>query len=70
MVAAERISRVLKKRGVCLCEANAPPELLSQAFSSFKAIGWCVPQAFDEAEVLWKDLFCRFTRWRAFQAWK
>lgn len=40
VVAAERISRILKKRGVCLCEANAPPELLSQAF--------------DEAEVLWK----------------
>ncbi|CAK9084950.1 unnamed protein product [Durusdinium trenchii] len=40
VVAAEKISRILKKRGVCLCEANAPPELLSQAF--------------DEAEVLWK----------------
>jgi len=38
--AAEKISDVLKKRGVCLCEANAPHDILSQAY--------------DEAEILWK----------------
>ncbi|CAE7949292.1 Xpc [Symbiodinium sp. KB8] len=40
--AAEKISDILKKRGVCLCEANAPHDILSQAF--------------EEAEVLWKEL--------------
>eukprot|EP00930_Biecheleria_cincta_P056221 TRINITY_DN42387_c0_g1_i1.p1 TRINITY_DN42387_c0_g1~~TRINITY_DN42387_c0_g1_i1.p1 ORF type:complete len:334 (+),score=71.72 TRINITY_DN42387_c0_g1_i1:64-1002(+) len=40
VAASEKIVRCLKGRGVCLCEANAPHELLSQAY--------------DEAEALWK----------------
>eukprot|EP00933_Yihiella_yeosuensis_P040182 TRINITY_DN34419_c0_g1_i1.p1 TRINITY_DN34419_c0_g1~~TRINITY_DN34419_c0_g1_i1.p1 ORF type:complete len:309 (+),score=68.78 TRINITY_DN34419_c0_g1_i1:96-1022(+) len=40
VLAAEKIVNVLKGRGVCLCEANAPPELLTEAF--------------EEAEQLWK----------------
>lgn len=39
--AAKKVVGVLKERGVCLCEANAPAELLSAA---------C-----DEAEQLWED---------------
>lgn len=38
--AAEKIVDVLEQRGVCVCEANAPVDLLSQAF--------------DEAEALWE----------------
>jgi len=40
VVAAEKIVQVLKTRGVCLCEANAPHDVLSQAY--------------DEAEALWQ----------------
>mmetsp|Transcript_23964 Transcript_23964/g.71642 ORF Transcript_23964/g.71642 Transcript_23964/m.71642 type:complete len:317 (-) Transcript_23964:66-1016(-) len=41
MKAAEKIVKVIKERGVCLVEANAPVELLTAAF--------------DEAEQLWED---------------
>lgn len=40
MLAADKIGYVLAENGICLCEANAPRELLSQAF--------------DEAEALWR----------------
>eukprot|EP00931_Biecheleriopsis_adriatica_P103775 TRINITY_DN78571_c0_g1_i1.p1 TRINITY_DN78571_c0_g1~~TRINITY_DN78571_c0_g1_i1.p1 ORF type:complete len:325 (-),score=77.55 TRINITY_DN78571_c0_g1_i1:103-1041(-) len=40
VVAAEKIVRRLKARGVCLCEANAPFDILTEAF--------------DEAESLWQ----------------
>ncbi|CAE8583450.1 unnamed protein product [Polarella glacialis] len=40
LVASQKIVDVLKDRGVCLCEANAPHDLLSQAF--------------EEAETLWQ----------------
>eukprot|EP00913_Durusdinium_trenchii_P021880 g20559.t1 len=41
VLAAQKIVQVLKERGFCLVQANAPPEL--------------VQAAFEEAETLWED---------------